>query len=111
MNQEIGCIIQVLPNISANEQADTIRLWIRSVLGRMEHYKNEHNRLLKEYMSQLELALWKAKLDEKEEDNYNMQVQQAKKAKIEVESKRKERRITSGASIVIKNVLPFLKLG
>ena len=34
----------------------------------------------------------------------------AKKAKVEVESKRKERRITSGASIVIKNVLPFLKL-
>ena len=39
-----------------------------------------------------------------------MKLQHTKKAKIDVESMRKERRITSGASIVIKNVLPFLKL-
>jgi hypothetical protein len=33
-----------------------------------------------------------------------------KKVKIDTKSARKERCITSGASIVIKNVLPFLKL-
>ncbi len=60
-------------------------------------------------MAQLELAIWKAKLDEKE-DNSFVQVQ-TKRAKIAiVEAMRKEKRITSGASIVIKNVLPFLKL-
>jgi hypothetical protein len=45
-----------------------------------------------------------------DEDNSILKVR-AKKAKIDVESVRKEKCITSGASIVIKNVLPFLKLG
>ncbi len=34
----------------------------------------------------------------------------AKKSKIDVATDRQEKRITSGASIVIKNVLPFLSL-
>jgi len=34
----------------------------------------------------------------------------AKKAKIDIQSERNERRVTSGANIVIKNVLPFLEL-
>ena len=33
-----------------------------------------------------------------------------KKAKIDTEAARKERRVTCGAEIVIKDVLPFLKL-
>ena len=37
-------------------------------------------------------------------------IKAAKKAKIDTESVRKERRITSGADIIIKNVLPFLQL-
>ena len=109
MDQEIGRINRVLP-YTPREKADTIRQWIVSVINRMEHYKSQHNQLLKENMTQVELAVWKAKLDEKEEDNSNVMVQ-AKKARIDVESARKERRITSGASIVIKNVLPFLQLG
>ena len=90
MNEEIDRINQELPDTDADEKAITIRLWIRSVIKRMKRYKAEHNRLLKEHMTQLELAIWKAKLDEK--------------------STREERRITSGADIIIKNVLPFLKL-
>ena len=109
MDQEIGRINRVLP-YTPREKADTIRQWIVSVINRMDHYKSQHNQLLKENMTQVELAVWKAKLDEKEEDNSNVMVQ-AKKARIDVESARKERRITSGASIVIKNVLPFLQLG
>jgi hypothetical protein len=103
MNQEIDRINQVLPNTRFIEKTDAIRLWIRSVIDRMEHYKAEHNTLLKEDMTQLELVVWKAKLDEKEEA-------QAKKAKIDVKVVRKEKRITSGADIIIQNVLPFLKL-
>ena len=60
-------------------------------------------------MALLELAVWKAKLDEKEDDNSNQKLQ-AKKAEIDVGSARKERRITSGADNIIGNVLPFLKL-
>jgi len=119
MNQEIDSINQVLPNTparekntDANEKTVVIQEWIESVMNNMEHYKAEHIALLTEAMTQLELNLWKAKLDEKEEEeeDSNLEVQ-AKKAKIDVESIRKERRITSGASIVIKNVLPFLQLG
>jgi hypothetical protein len=109
MNQEINRINQVLPNIHHTEKTIAIRLWIQSVIDRMEHYKAEHSILLKENMTQLELAVWKVKLDENEEEEDSNVI--AKKSKIEVESVRKERRIMSGASIVIKNVLPFLQLG
>ena len=105
MNEEINRINRELPNRVANEKTDAIRLWIRSVINRMDHYKAEHNRLLKEHMTLLQLAIWKAKLDEKEDDL------QTKGAKIDEESTREEKRITSGADIVIRNVVPFLKLG
>ena len=104
INIEIDRINQVLPNSQDFERTDLIRQWVRSVFSRMEHYKAEHNVLLKEHMTQLELALWKAKLDEKEEENSIQKVQAG------IDGTRKEKRITSGASIVIKNVLPFLRL-
>ena len=108
MNEEIDRINRELPNTPAREKTNAIRLWIRSVINRMDHYKAEHNRLLKEFMTLIELAVWKAKLDEKEEDS--TQRVQRKRAKIDEDSMRKEKRITSGADTIIKNVLPFLKL-
>jgi hypothetical protein len=105
MNQEIDRINQVLPNTPIYEKTGVIQGWIVSVISRMEHYKAEHNKLLKEDMTQLELALWKAKLDEIEDDSIEG------RAMIATGSARFERRITSGASIVISNVLPFLQLG
>jgi hypothetical protein len=114
MNQEINRINQLLPNIHHTEKTDAIRLWIQSVIDRMEHYKAEHNTLLKENMTQLELALWKANLDDQKGEKANSSsdvIVQAKKAKRDVEGMRREKRITSGASIVIKNILPFLQLG
>jgi len=109
MIAEINRINQMLPINAPSTKADTIRWWIITVINRMEHYKAEHCRLLNEDMTLLELAVWKAKLDEKEVDYFNKKVL-AKKAKIDVESARKERHITSGADIIIRNVLPFLKL-
>mmetsp|Transcript_19906 Transcript_19906/g.28372 ORF Transcript_19906/g.28372 Transcript_19906/m.28372 type:complete len:327 (+) Transcript_19906:50-1030(+) len=104
---DIDRINQDLPNIDGHGKAAAIHRWIRSVIDRMDHFKAEHNRLLKEHMTQLELAIWKAKLDEKED---NSSLQQTKRSKIDVEAMRQKKRITSGASIVIKNALPFLKL-
>eukprot|EP00577_Skeletonema_sp_RCC1716_P019326 CAMPEP_0113394276 /NCGR_PEP_ID=MMETSP0013_2-20120614/12403_1 /TAXON_ID=2843 ORGANISM="Skeletonema costatum, Strain 1716" /NCGR_SAMPLE_ID=MMETSP0013_2 /ASSEMBLY_ACC=CAM_ASM_000158 /LENGTH=325 /DNA_ID=CAMNT_0000278067 /DNA_START=73 /DNA_END=1050 /DNA_ORIENTATION=+ /assembly_acc=CAM_ASM_000158 len=106
---EIDRINQDLPSTGHLGKTDAIRGWIRTVIDRMEHYKAEHYRLLKEDMTLLELAIWKAKIDEKEDDNSNKKVQ-AKKAKIDVESARKEQRIKSGANIIIRNVVPFLQL-
>jgi hypothetical protein len=126
MEEEIDRINQTLPNIRANlktrairewpkpgsdEKAQAIQQWITRVFSRMEHYKTEHQILLKEAMALLELALWKAKLlnetDEKKCSNVTVVT---KKAKIDVQSVRKEHRVTCGASAVIKNVLPFLAL-
>ena len=108
MNEEIGRINRELPTIRGTDKANAVQLWIGSVNNRLDHYKAEHDRLLKEHMTLLELAVWKAKLDEKE-DNSTKKVE-AKRTKIDEEGARREKRITSGADIIIKNILPFLKL-
>ena len=110
MMEEIDRINQTLPEIPAvrreslymaiHQRTVTIQQWIRSVLDRMEHYKAEHQILLKEAMTLLELALWKAKL---EENGSNIDTES-------VEVVRTQHRVTCGANIVIKNVLPFLVL-
>ena len=121
MKEEIDQINQTLPGIPEkipeipHQKTTAIQSWIRSVLCGMEHYKAEHNALVKEAMTLLELALWKAKLDEEFgfEEALSKEVSEsntAKKAKIDMKAARQEQRITSGANIVIKNVLPFLKL-
>ena len=109
INEEIGRINQELPSIRGIEKTNAIQQWIRSVINGVEHYKAEHNRLLKEHMTLLELAVWKTKLDAEDDDNSTLEAQ-SKKAKIDTDYVRKEKRITSGADIVIKNVLPFLRM-
>jgi len=106
MKDEVNIINEVLPYTTSSQKTDTIHQWIESVTYRMNHYKTEHKALLKEATTLLELALWKAKIDE-QEDHGEVK---AKRVKIDIQSERNERRITSGANIVIKNVLPFLEL-
>ena len=111
MREEIDRINSDLEGTPANEKTRAIRQWIRSVLQRIEHYKTEHYMLLKKSMTLLELAIWKAKLlDENEEGHSLGDNQPTKKAKIDSDSARKALRITSGASDVIQNVLPFLAI-
>ena len=76
--------------------------YLDSVIDKMDNFRSEHIRYAREGISLLELALWKAKLCEKDE-------RRTKKAKVDADA-RKEKRITCSADIVIKNVLPFLKL-
>ena len=109
MIAEINRINQVLPNTSTNGKANQIRQWMDSVIEEMDHYRAEHCRYVKEGLTLLELALWKAKLGEKE-DTPNFEEGRKKKAKVDAASARKERRVTCGADTVIKNVLPFLQL-
>ena len=112
MLEEINRINQTLPNLPATEKTQAIQQWITRVLSRTERYKTEHQTLLKEAMTLLELTLWKAKLlDEGEGGEQNCKVNIVKKkVKIDAEATRKEHRVTCGASLVIKNVLPFLAL-
>ena len=107
MIEEINRINQVLPNTPAFEKAESIKQWVDSVIDEMDHYKAEHHKYIKEAVTLLELAVWKAKLDEKEE---NSAEGRTKKVKLDGESVRKEKRITCGADTVMKNVLPFLQL-
>ena len=108
MNEKINRINQVLPNTLAKEKTEEIRQWMEMVLYKMDRFKVQHCRYVKEGITLLELALWKAKLGEQEE--YAEEGQRKKKAKVDAECSRKDKRITCGADIVIKNVLPFLQL-
>eukprot|EP00577_Skeletonema_sp_RCC1716_P019689 CAMPEP_0113392538 /NCGR_PEP_ID=MMETSP0013_2-20120614/11340_1 /TAXON_ID=2843 ORGANISM="Skeletonema costatum, Strain 1716" /NCGR_SAMPLE_ID=MMETSP0013_2 /ASSEMBLY_ACC=CAM_ASM_000158 /LENGTH=320 /DNA_ID=CAMNT_0000275941 /DNA_START=87 /DNA_END=1049 /DNA_ORIENTATION=+ /assembly_acc=CAM_ASM_000158 len=107
MKEEINRINQDLPNTPSNEKTAAIKQWMDSVIDKIDHYKAEHHRYVKEALTLLELALWKAKHDEKDENSAERRI---KKVKLDAESVRKEKRITCGADMVIKNVLPFLKL-
>ena len=105
---EINRINQILPNTIDLHKTEAIQEWMGSVIRQLNHYKTEHNNVLKEATTLLELALWKANLDDNEggvrgREGVRTTRRQRKRA-------RKEISITSGASIVIKNVLPFLKL-
>eukprot|EP00985_Skeletonema_marinoi_P016683 scaffold8993_cov207-Skeletonema_marinoi.AAC.39 len=64
MNEEIDSINQILPTASAGrwghvvgDKARVIRAWMRSVLGKIIHYKAQHQRLLDEAATSLQLAL------------------------------------------------------
>ena len=92
-------------------KSGAIRKWIQHVMERMDYCKIEHYTVMKEALTLLELAVWKANLYQKEEENTILgREDQAKKARVDVESARRGRRVTCGADIIIKNVLPFLQL-
>ena len=107
MIAEIYRINEVLPVTQTSGKSGVMKHWMDAVLDKMDHYKAEHYRYIKEAINLLELALWKAKLDEKED---TFAEGRKKKAKVDADSARRERRVTCGADIVIKNVLPFLQL-
>ena len=110
MLEEINRINQTLPNIGATKKTQAIQEWIARVLSRMVHYTTEHRILLKETAALLELALWKANLHENMADDAADAQEGVRVTRGHKKRKRKDRCITSGASVVIKNVLPFLAL-
>ena len=89
-------------------KAMKIRVWIRFVLRKIDLFKAGHRRFLNEAATLLELAIWKANLD----DNNGGRIvrEGVRTTRGSVKRARRELCITSGASIVIKNVLPFLEL-
>jgi hypothetical protein len=110
MKDEIDRINQTLPNTRAIEKTQAVQQWIAGVLRRMEQYKGEHQTLVKEAMTLLELVLWKANLRENKADDVAATQEGVRVTRGQRKRKRNDSCITSGASIVIKNVLPFLAL-
>jgi hypothetical protein len=97
INAEIRRINSILPNIIRGPKTMRMHEWMESVHFKIERYKLEHNKLMKEATSLLELALWKAKL---EEDGF-------------ATKKRKRRalsRVNCGAAVVIENVCSYLRI-
>eukprot|EP00986_Skeletonema_menzelii_P014484 scaffold9648_cov144-Skeletonema_menzelii.AAC.5 len=96
INTELKRINSILPSIKRGPKTTRMMEWMERLDFKIEGYKLEHNRVLKEAMSLLELALWKAKL---EEDGFT--------------KKRKRRaisRVYCGASAVIENVCSYLTI-
>ena len=115
MHNRIDRINRVLslPSTRGDAKTAAIQDWIRMVIRKMGDYKSLHKGILREAMTLLELALWKAKLLDAEDEghsNDDNDEKKPKKVKIDTENARKQHRVTCGASIVIKNVLPFLAL-
>ena len=115
MNWEIQRINHILPGADRYDpdaKTELIVQWIQSVIWNIDHYKAEHRALVKEATALLELALWKAKLAgfRVEGDKCSAGGSTETQAKIDVEEVKKEARIISGADIIIKNVLPYLKM-
>eukprot|EP00986_Skeletonema_menzelii_P017796 scaffold22110_cov46-Skeletonema_menzelii.AAC.1 len=79
---------------------------MRSGSRLLDHYKAEHQKVLKEATTLLELALWKANLDDSE--GGVLEREGVRTTRGFRKRARKEICVTSGANIVIKNVLPFL---
>jgi hypothetical protein len=110
MKEEIESINQTLPDTQSATKGAAIQQWIERVLARMGHYKTEHLMLVKEAMTLLELALWKANLDKNEFTGVTSQDEGVRVTRGKRKRARREVYITSGAAIIIKNVLPFLEL-
>ena len=108
LNDEINRINRVLSSTDSFSKTQAVQQWVRTVISRLDHYKAEHRALLKEATTLLELALWKANLNDNEEDALDREGVRTTRGRRK--RARKEICVTSGASIVIKNVLPFLTL-
>jgi len=112
MKGEINRINQVLSDpdslVRIGGITAAIQTWMNTVTRRLDCYKVEHKSLLQEAAILLELALWKNSLDDNEGavlEKESIQTTRGRRKRA-----RDEICVTSGASIVIKNVLPFLTL-
>jgi hypothetical protein len=80
--------------------------WRAETLTQLEYYESEYWKL-KESTSLLELALWKARMDDSLDDS-KMMIGGNKKMKFDVKEFRLESRISCGADHVVENVWPYL---
>ena len=112
MDKEIDQMNQVLSAVPSDGKAVAVRQWIERVLTRVEHFEKEHNRLLAESAAILELTLWRHSLEvgHDNESSLDLDAQSRKRARIDIDNARQERRMTCGANIVVKSVLSFLQL-
>jgi hypothetical protein len=110
LKDEINYCNQYLPNTPEMFKTLDVREWMELVISLLNRYKAEHNKVLKEATTLLELALWKANLQDNGGEGGVLEREGVRATRRQRKRARKEICVTSGASIVIKNVLPFLTL-
>ena len=119
MKEKISRINRVHhPNTTPENRTQQLEAWMMMVHDGMEHCKREHQNLLREATTRMELAAWKIYLNENEAISTEHVAKKAKLTngmqlrprKCDMERLRQENRVRSGASVIIENVLPFLKL-
>jgi hypothetical protein len=81
--------------------------WHIETLTKLEYYESEYQKL-KESTSLLELALWKARIDDSSMNHGKAMDAGNKKVKIDPSEFRLQCRISCGAVHVIENVLPYI---
>mmetsp|Transcript_28419 Transcript_28419/g.46125 ORF Transcript_28419/g.46125 Transcript_28419/m.46125 type:complete len:306 (+) Transcript_28419:130-1047(+) len=97
IEEQIKWINRFLPTTSSNMKTVALQQWIESILEKLKYYKTEHYKLLKEASTDLELALWKTKLE-------NERVQLWDKRQ------REDCRFVCKSNIVIPSVISFLMI-
>ena len=107
MNNEINRINSVLPTITRGK-TEVIQQWMESVINRLDHCKAEYQKLLKEATTLLELALWKANIDDNE--GGQLEREGVRTTRGSRKRARRECLIIASADVVIENVLLFLQL-
>ena len=121
MTDEIDRVNQALPYTNSVDKTAVIGQWMDRVIRRIKYYKSEHYALLKNNMTQLELALWKVNLNENGDEEIShlcallkndMTLLQPSYWKTKFDKElvvaRQKARVTCGANIIIPLVLPFL---
>jgi hypothetical protein len=100
------CIFHMIhtANFEWGENRDN-SIILQRIRARVAHFEDEYPRL-EEITTILELALWKLRMNEKSFHEEAIRCQ--KKIKTDESSIRSECRITCGADVVIRRVLPFL---
>lgn len=98
IEEKVNLFNRVLPTIPSNLKTRAMQQCIESVMDKIKFYKSEHNQLLKQAASVLELALWKTQIERE-------MIQQ----KLAV-GHRADCRYVCKSDVVIANVMSFLLL-
>ncbi len=97
IEEQIKWINRFLPTIPSNMKTMALQQWMESINKKLECYKTEHFKLLKEASTELELSLWKTKLEEECVQAWDKR-------------QREECRFVCKSGIVIPAVMSFLMI-
>ena len=97
IEEKVNMFNRVLPTIPSNLKTRAKQQCIESVIDKIKFYKSEHNQLLRQAASVLELALWKTQMEREMVQTLDV-------------SHRADCRYVCKSDVVIANVLSFLLL-